>query len=83
MRLQVLLFTAVIATCKADVPPTEEYPHQADLDSSGNVILYWKFDDTHVTFEVTLIFICYKSILLKWNNLYHERSIFTNLNMTY
>jgi len=54
MWLQVIVFVfIIITTCKAAIPPTEDYPHQADLDSSGNVILYWKFDKTRITFEVS------------------------------
>lgn len=29
--------------------PSENYPHSASLDS--NFMLYWKYNDTHITFE--------------------------------
>ena len=52
MLLQ-LLFLSVIATiCKTTIPATEEYPHQAVLGLEGKMILYWKFDETTITFEV-------------------------------
>ena len=53
MITKLLIICLISTACTANVPPTEEYPHQADLDSSGNVILYWKFDDIYMTFEVS------------------------------
>ncbi|XP_076820953.1 DBH-like monooxygenase protein 1 homolog [Clavelina lepadiformis] len=32
--------------------PSENYPHFAVLDSGSKVHLYWKFNDTYITFEV-------------------------------
>ena len=52
MVFQILLFSVIFVLCKTDIPPTEEYPHQAILDTGGNVKLYWKFTETHITFEV-------------------------------
>jgi len=34
--------------------PTEEYQHSAPLDTNEKVKLYWKFNNTHITFEVSL-----------------------------
>ena len=32
--------------------PTENYPYSLQLDSEGNVQLYWSYNDTHITFEL-------------------------------
>ena len=53
MITKLLIICLISTACTANVPPTEEYPHQTDLDSSGNVILHWKFDDIYMTFEVS------------------------------
>ena len=33
--------------------PTKTYPHTAVLDGGNNVHLYWEFDSTTITFEVS------------------------------
>jgi len=53
MLIHIIILSAVaISTCKGNASPTEEYLHQADLDAAGDVVLYWKFNETHITFEV-------------------------------
>lgn len=40
---------------RVDLPiitTTEPYVHSAKLDKDGNYNLFWKFNDTHITFEV-------------------------------
>ena len=54
MLVRLLVICSVIVACKADFPPTEEYPHSAILDAQEKVKLYWKFDDVYITFEVIL-----------------------------
>nr|XP_039269063.1 DBH-like monooxygenase protein 1 homolog [Styela clava]XP_039269064.1 DBH-like monooxygenase protein 1 homolog [Styela clava] len=36
---------------ESQMSPSESYTHSATL-RSGNILLYWKFNDTHITFEV-------------------------------
>ena len=55
MFLQLLLISILCATCKANISPSEDYPHYADLDPKGKMILYWKFDEIYITFEVKII----------------------------
>ena len=43
----------MLTASSANIPSSEEYPHHADLDVVGNVILFWKFNETHITFEVS------------------------------
>ena len=52
MFLRFLGLCFVIVACKANLSPTEEYPHSAILDQDDRVKLYWKFDDVYITFEV-------------------------------
>ena len=48
--LLLLSITAIIS--KAEIPATEEYPHREILGLEGKMVLYWKFNDTHIIFEV-------------------------------
>ncbi|CAK8671527.1 unnamed protein product [Clavelina lepadiformis] len=32
--------------------PSEEFPHMAALAPGNKVVLYWKFNETHITFEL-------------------------------
>ncbi|KAK3586456.1 hypothetical protein CHS0354_001839 [Potamilus streckersoni] len=34
------------------VTPTEPFNYSIQVDTSGNYLLFWKFNDTHITFEV-------------------------------
>uniref|UniRef100_H2ZCA5 DOMON domain-containing protein n=1 Tax=Ciona savignyi TaxID=51511 RepID=H2ZCA5_CIOSA len=49
-----LLLSATALWCvgRCDIPPTEEYYKFTTLDIAGNVKLYWKYNDTHITLEV-------------------------------
>lgn len=40
-------------------PPTEEYPHFSVMDPDRKYILYWKFNETHITFEVSHFYSVY------------------------
>ena len=56
LSYQLFIFILISTVSSENIPPTEEYPHQADLDAMGHVILYWKFNETHITFEVSTYF---------------------------
>ncbi|XP_039270543.2 DBH-like monooxygenase protein 1 homolog [Styela clava] len=45
----IALLTVVSVECQ--MSPSESYTHSATL-RSGNILLYWKFDDIYITFEV-------------------------------
>ena len=49
---RVLLSLATIVICNGRPPPTGEFPHHAELDTKGNVFLYWTYDEKFVTFEL-------------------------------
>ena len=51
--LSLCTYIALIVSCRSDPSPTEEFLHEAVLDAMGNVKLYWKFNDTYITFEVS------------------------------
>ncbi|KAK3586452.1 hypothetical protein CHS0354_001835 [Potamilus streckersoni] len=34
------------------VIPTEPFNYSTEVDTNGNYLLFWKFNDTHITFEV-------------------------------
>lgn len=53
----------------AEFNPTERYIHTATL-RSGNLKIYWKFNDSDITFEVNLQANSYRSIGLTGNQLY-------------
>lgn len=70
MRLGIVLaFLGVVQTvfCTeiAGVKTSEQFAHSTVLDTDGNYILFWNFNDTHVTFEVHVktkggsVFFCY------------------------
>jgi len=50
-----LTLVATAATGRAARVPwvqtTEDFHQDAVLDADGNFLLFWKFNDTHVTFE--------------------------------
>jgi len=56
-RMWTLLLTlvATAATGRAALVPkvqtTKDFQQDSVLDSDGNFLLFWKFNDTHVTFE--------------------------------
>ncbi|XP_070555179.1 DBH-like monooxygenase protein 1 homolog [Ptychodera flava] len=52
MNLYVALALALFSYCQAEVTPTDTYTHDAALDDFGKVHLFWKYDDTTITFEV-------------------------------
>ena len=60
MFFQILSFCLLSTICKANISPTEEYSHRVNLDADGNMILYWNFTETHITFEVSepMLLIC-------------------------
>ncbi|CAK8671832.1 unnamed protein product [Clavelina lepadiformis] len=47
-----VVFAFLVGSIVAEVVPTEDYLHNARLDNDGNVEMFWKFNDTHITFEV-------------------------------
>ena len=49
-----VVFAFLVGSIVAEVVPTEDYLHNARLDNDGNVEMFWKFNDTHITFEVNL-----------------------------
>lgn len=53
--LTLVLLTGPALSLGANLPgvtTTESYKNSAIMDKDGNYILFWKFNDTHVTFEV-------------------------------
>ena len=60
MFFRILSFCLLSTICKANISPTEQYPHRANLDADGKMILYWNFTETHKTFEVSepMLLIC-------------------------
>ena len=52
MLIRFLVIFSIIVACKANLSPTEEYPHTVNLDADGKVVLYWKYDEVYMTFEV-------------------------------
>lgn len=49
--IQLTLAQTVLCSNIAGVRTTETYERSEILDSDGNYILFWNFNDTHVTFE--------------------------------
>ena len=47
-----ILGLLALSSAAEKVVPTEKYSHHATL-KSDNIKLYWKFNDTHITFEVS------------------------------
>ena len=60
MFFQILSIFLMATISKANISPTEEYPHRANLDADGKMILYWNFTETDITFEVSkpMLLIC-------------------------
>jgi hypothetical protein len=56
LEIVVISFLAVLQTVLsselAGVKTSENFAHSTLLDTDGNYILFWNFNDTHVTFEV-------------------------------
>ncbi|XP_070554980.1 DBH-like monooxygenase protein 1 homolog [Ptychodera flava] len=50
--LFVLQGIAIMCVVDGFVTPTDTYTHNAALDDFGKVHLFWKYDDTTITFEV-------------------------------
>ena len=46
--------------------PSENYPHSAVLDSGSKVHLYWKFNDTYITFEVNQNYCTIANLFIIW-----------------
>ena len=67
MFFQILSFCLLATISKANISPTEEYPHRTNLDTDGNVMLYWYFTETHITFEVSELMLL---ICINFNKLY-------------
>ncbi|KAJ8300644.1 hypothetical protein KUTeg_022163, partial [Tegillarca granosa] len=47
----IIIICLVFLYVRADVRPTESFPHRESLDKDENFILYWKTNTTHITFE--------------------------------
>ncbi|XP_076819556.1 DBH-like monooxygenase protein 1 homolog [Clavelina lepadiformis] len=51
MRILIYLLACLMCFAHAQTP-SEEFPHMAALAPGNKVVLYWKFNDTHITFEL-------------------------------
>ncbi|KAL3871756.1 hypothetical protein ACJMK2_039734 [Sinanodonta woodiana] len=47
-----ILFCLSVARGFVGVNPTEPFNFSTEVDTNGNYLLFWKFNDTHITFEV-------------------------------
>ncbi|KAL3871757.1 hypothetical protein ACJMK2_039735 [Sinanodonta woodiana] len=48
----VIAYYVTVARGFLGVTPTEPFNYSNQVDTTGNFILFWKFNDTHITFEV-------------------------------
>ncbi|KAK3586460.1 hypothetical protein CHS0354_001844 [Potamilus streckersoni] len=48
----VLVSYVTVASGFMGITPTEPFSYSNQLDTSGNYLLFWKFNDTYITFEV-------------------------------
>nr|XP_039270544.1 DBH-like monooxygenase protein 1 homolog [Styela clava] len=51
MLFYICIALMAATSVKCQMSPSENYTHSATL-RSGNILLYWKFDDIYITFEV-------------------------------
>ena len=47
----IVLFQTCYCTDIPGVKTSETYTHSSILDTDGNYILFWKFNETYITFE--------------------------------
>ncbi|XP_070555178.1 DBH-like monooxygenase protein 1 homolog [Ptychodera flava] len=52
LQLSAVLLAVTLCVVDGFVTPTDTYTHNAALDDFGKVHLFWKYDDTTITFEV-------------------------------
>ncbi|KAL3871750.1 hypothetical protein ACJMK2_039728 [Sinanodonta woodiana] len=52
MLTLILLSCLALARGFVGVNPTEPFNYSTEVDTNGNYLLFWKFNDTHITFEV-------------------------------
>lgn len=43
-----------ICGCLGQIDTTEEYPHFVALNQDKTMLLFWKFDEIYITFEVDI-----------------------------